>query len=155
MPMTPQEIGSKTFGKGMRGYQCGEVNKFLELLSQEFEAVYTANYDLREKTKLLEAEISHYHKLEDTLQQTLVLAQQTSEEVKSAAQREAELILQEAELDKARKVAEAKVVMDGLKEEIEGLSRRKNLLKTQLRSFLTAHLDLEKLQERDDDLDVI
>ncbi len=150
MQMTPLDIRNKMFGKGIRGYQCGEVEKFLEIVSQEFEAAYTENFELREKNKGLESEITHYRQLENTLQQTLVLAQQTAEEVKKAAQHEAALLLREAENDKLSKVSETQVILANIQEEIQGLSRRRDLLRTQLKSFLLAHLDLEKLQERTD-----
>jgi len=150
MQMTPLDIRNKTFSKGIRGYQCGEVEKFLETVGQEFESAYTENFELREKTKGLESEISHYRQIENTLQQTLVLAQQTAEEVKKTAHHEAALMLREAEQDKLSKVSETQVILEDIKEEIQGLSRRRDLLRTQLRSFLLAHLDLEKLQERND-----
>jgi cell division initiation protein len=150
MQMMPLDIRNKTFRKGMRGYQCVEVEKFLENVSQEFESAYTENFELREKTKGLETEISHYRQLENTLQQTLVLAQQTAEEVKKAARHEAELLLREAEHQKLSKVSEAQKKWDEINEEIQGLSRKRDLLRTQLKSFLQAHLDLDNLQERNE-----
>ncbi|HUX46960.1 MAG TPA: DivIVA domain-containing protein [Desulfosporosinus sp.] len=152
MQMTPLDIRNKIFDKGIRGYQCGEVEKFLETVSQEFESAYTENFELRERTKELETEISHYRQLENTLQQTLVLAQQTAEEVKKTARHEAALLLREAEHDKLSKVSEAQVILEAIKEEIEGLSRKRNLLRTQLKSFLMAHLDLETMQDRNDSI---
>ena len=152
MQMTPLDIRNRTFSKGIRGYQCGEVEKFLETISLEFESAYAENFELREKTKGLETEINHYRQLENTLQQTLVLAQQTAEEVKKTAHHEAALMLREAEQDKLSKVSETQVILEDIKEEIEGLSRRRDLLRTQLKSFLLAHLDLEKLQERNDSI---
>ena len=152
MQMTPLDIQNKTFSKGIWGYQCGAVEKFLETVSREFESAYTENFELREKTKGLETEISHYRQIENTLQQTLVLAQQTAEEVMKAARHEAALLLREAEHDNLSKVSEAQVILEDIKEEIQGLLRRRDLLRTQLKSFLLAHLDLEKLQERNDGL---
>lgn len=152
MNMTPLDIRNRTFSKGLRGYQCGEVEKYLETVSQEFEATYTENFELREKTIGLEAEISHYRQIENTLQQTLVLAQQTAEEVKKNARHEAALLLKEAEQDKLSKVSETQVILEHVQEEIEGLARKRDLLRTQLRSFLLAHLDLEKLQDRNNDI---
>jgi cell division initiation protein len=150
MQMTPLDIRNKIFSKGIRGYQCAEVEKFLETVSQEFESAYIENFKLREKTEGLETEINHYRQLENTLQQTLVLAQQTAEEVKKTARYEVDLMLREAEQDKLSKVSETQVILEEIKEEIEGLSKRRDLLRTQLKSFLLAHLDLEKLQERND-----
>lgn len=152
MQMTPLDIRNKTFSKGIRGYQCEAVEKFLETVSREFESAYTENFELREKTKGLEAEISHYRQIENLLQQTLVLAQQTAEEVKKTASHEAALMLREAEHEKLSKMSETQVILEDIKEEIQGLSRKRDLLRTQLRSFLLAHLDLEKLQERNDGL---
>ncbi|EGW38317.1 DivIVA domain-containing protein [Desulfosporosinus sp. OT] len=146
MQMTPLDIRNKTFRKGVRGYQCEEVEKFLENVSQEFETIYAENFELREKTKGLETEISHYRQLENTLQQTLVLAQQTAEEVKQAARHEAELLLREAEHEKQNKVSEAQKRWDEIQEDIQGLMRNRDLLRTQLKSFLLAHLDLANLQ---------
>jgi len=150
MEMTPLDIRNKTFRKGIRGYQCEEVEKFLENVSQEFELAYTENFELRETTKGLEAEIGHYRQIENTLQQTLVLAQQTAEEVKEAARQEAALILREAEHEKLVKVSEAQRKCEEIQEEIQGLARKRDLLRTQLKSFLLAHLDLETLQERNE-----
>ena len=150
MQMTPLDIKGKSFGKGVFGYNNDEVNQFLDNVSQEFEALYTENYELREKTKRLEVEITHFRQLENTLQQTLILAQQTADELKNTARREAELIIKEAENDRAHKIAETQITIEGINDEIRRLAGRRDLLRTQLRSFLTSHLDLEKLQEQDD-----
>lgn len=150
MQMTPLDIRNKTFRKGIRGYQCEEVEKFLESVSAEFESAYTENFELKEKLKGLETEISHYRQIENTLQQTLVLAQQTAEEVKEVARHEAALLLREAEQKKLSKVSEAQEKWEEIQEEIHGLSRKRDLLRTQLKSFLLAHLDLETLQGRDE-----
>lgn len=147
MEMTPLDIRNRTFRKGIRGYQCEEVEKFLEEVSQEFELAYTENFELKEKTKELETEISHYRQIETTLQQTLVLAQQTADEVKEAARQEAALILREAEHEKSKKVSEAQKKWEEIEEEIQALARKRDLLRTQLKSFLLAHLDLETKQE--------
>ncbi|HBP66046.1 MAG TPA: septum formation initiator [Desulfosporosinus sp.] len=152
MQMTPLDIRNITFSKGIRGYRCGEVEEFLETVSLEFETAYTENFELREKTKVLEAEIVHYRQLENTLQQTLVLAQKTAEEVKETARHEAALMLREAEHDQLSKVSESQVKLEEIKEEIQELSRTRVLLRTQLKSFLLAHLDLDKLQERSDSI---
>ncbi|EHQ91525.1 DivIVA domain-containing protein [Desulfosporosinus youngiae] len=150
MEMTPLDIRNKTFRKGIRGFQCEEVEKFLENVSQEFESAYTENFELREKANRLEAEISHFREIENTLQQTLVLAQKTAEDVKEAARQEAALILREAEHQKLSKVSEAQEKWERIQEEIQSLSRKRDLLRTQLKSFLLAHLDLEALQEKNE-----
>lgn len=149
MQLTPIDIRNKEFRKGMRGYQCEEVEKFLEAVSNEFETVYAENFELREKIQRVEAELAHYRQLEGTLQQTMLLAQQTAEEARQAARREAEVMLKEAEQEKEKRLSEAKAKWEEIQEEIEGLMRKRELIRTQLKSFLSAHLDLADSFERD------
>jgi len=149
MQMTPIDIRNKEFRKGVRGYQCEEVEKFLEAVSKEFEVLYAENFELREKIQRLDTELSHYRQIENTLQQTMLLAQQTAEEVKQAARHEAELILREAEQEKAQKLSEAKEKWEEIQEEIQELLRKRELIRTQLKSFLHAHLDLADSHGRD------
>lgn len=142
MQITPIDIRNKEFSKGIRGYQSAEVEKFLESVSKEFELYYKENLELKEKIEKMETELAHYHKLESTLHQTMILAQQTAEEVKLAAQREAELILREAEQEKIRRLKEAQNKYDEIQGEIQEITQKREIIRTQLKSFLTAQLDL-------------
>ncbi|MHB8124295.1 MAG: DivIVA domain-containing protein [Desulfitobacteriaceae bacterium] len=142
MQMTPIDIRNKEFRKGIRGYQCAEVEKFLESVSKEFEIFYKENFELREKVEKMDIELAHYHKLESTLHQTMVLAQQTAEEVKQAAHHEAGLVLREAEQEKIQKLSEAQLKWEEIQREIQDLSHKREMIRTQLKSFLTAQLDL-------------
>ncbi|MDA8226892.1 MAG: DivIVA domain-containing protein [Desulfitobacterium hafniense] len=142
MGLTPIDIRNKEFGKAIRGYNCDDVDKFLDSVSKDFEVLFTENFDLREKVRHYDAELSRYKNLEATLQQTMVMAQQTSEEVKKGARYEAELLLREAEQEKNQRMAEAQKKIDELQEEIEELVRKRELIRTQLKSFLRAQLDL-------------
>lgn len=142
MPMTPMDIRNKEFRKGVRGYHPEEVEKFLDTVSKEFEILYTENFDLREKVQRFEQELKQYKRLEGTLQQTMVLAQQTAEEVKQSARHEAELILKKSEQESTQQLIEAQKKVSETNEEIEELLKRRELIRTQLKSFLNAQLDL-------------
>ncbi|WP_425807087.1 DivIVA domain-containing protein [Desulfitobacterium sp. Sab5] len=150
MPMTPMDIRNKEFRKGVRGYQAEEVEKFLDTVSKEFETLYTENFELREKVQRFEQELKQYKQLEGTLQQTMVLAQQTAEEVKQSARHEAELMLKTAEQEKAQRFREAQKKLDEVNEEIEELMKRRELVRTQLKSFLRAQLDLADAFSKED-----
>lgn len=150
MPMTPMDIRNKEFRKGVRGYQAEEVEKFLDAVSKEFEFLYAENFELREKVQRFEQELKQYKQLEGTLQQTMVLAQQTAEEVKQSARHEAELMLKAAEQEKAQRSLEAQKKLDEVNEEIEELLKRRELVRTQLKSFLRAQLDLADAFNKED-----
>ncbi len=72
----------------------------------------------------------------------MIIDQQTAEEVKLAAQREADLILREAEQEKIQKLTDAQNMVAEIQTEINNLIKKRELIKTQLKSFLTAQLDL-------------
>lgn len=148
MKITPNDIRNKEFRKGVHGYQSSEVDKYLELVGREFEGAYTENFELREQVQKLEQELARYKSLENTLQQTMVLAQQTAEEVKQSARQEAGLLLREAEQDMAKKLAEAQKRWEQTEGEIQLLIRKRELIRTQLKSFLNAQLDLAELYDQ-------
>lgn len=154
MPITPIDIRNKEFRKGVRGYQTEEVEKFLDTVSKEFEILYTENFELREKVQRFEQELKQYKQLEGTLQQTMVLAQQTAEEVKQSARHEAELMLKAAEQEKAQQLLAAQNKINEINEEIEDLLKRRDLIRTQLKSFLNAQLDLAESFNKGSDLSV-
>lgn len=149
MPLTPIDIENKEFRKIVRGYSTDEVDKFLQNVSKEFEVVFSENFELREKLQRAEAELKQYRQIESTLQQTMVLAQQTGEEVKHAARHEAELLLKEAEQEKVKRMGEAQRKLEHINEEIEELQKRREMIRTQLKSFLRAQLDLADAFEQD------
>jgi len=103
MKLTPLDVRHKEFKRGMRGYADDEVDEFLDEVADEFERIFKENIDLSERVEGLEERISHYRMLEETLQKTLVSAQQSAEELKANATKEAQLILRDAEL-KARQM---------------------------------------------------
>lgn len=103
MKLTPLDIRHKEFKRGMRGYADEEVDEFLDEVADEYERLFKENIDLNERLEALEGKVSQYRRIEETLQKTLVSAQQSAEELKANASKEAQLILRDAEL-KARQM---------------------------------------------------
>ena len=103
MKLTPLDIRHKEFKRGMRGYVDGEVDEFLDEVADEFERLFKENIELSERGEALQEKLDQYRNLEETLQNTLVAAQRSAEELKANAQKEAQLMLSEAEL-KARQM---------------------------------------------------
>ena len=104
--ITPLEIENKKFSKQMmNGYSVEEVDEFLDELTVDYEKAYKESTELKNKVEELERSLVHYKTIEDTLQNTLVMAQSTAEEVKEVAKQQADQIIKEAE-GNARKAAE-------------------------------------------------
>jgi cell division initiation protein len=103
MKLTPLDIRHKEFRRGMRGYADVEVDEFLDQVADEYERIFKENIDLQERLEALEDKVAGYKRIEETLQKTLVNAQASAEEQKQNATKQAQLILQDAEL-KARQL---------------------------------------------------
>lgn len=140
LPLTVLDIANKEFKTSIRGYNQDEVDEFLDEVMRNYEALIRENDELRQSTAGMGEKLEQYRALEQTLQNTLVVAQSTADDMKQAARKEAELIVREAEA-RARELiqkAEDQVVrqhaeMDRLKRETEQFRARvKSLLESQL-----------------------
>ena len=110
--ITPLDIENKRFSKQMvNGYSVEDVDDFLDELTVEYSKYYKEVNELRTKVEELNSSLVHYKTIESTLQDTLVMAQTTAEEVKNVAKQKADQILAEAN-------ANAQAQVDTLKNEI-------------------------------------
>ncbi len=107
MKLTPLDIRHKEFKRGMRGYADVEVDEFLDQIADEYERLFKENIDLQERVEALEDKVAGYRRIEETLQKTLVNAQANAEEQKQNANKQAQLVLQDAELKARQLVNEA------------------------------------------------
>ncbi len=140
MPLTPLDIVNKEFKHGFRGYSEDEVNEFLDEIVRDFEALIRENDELKENTSGMTERLEQYRKLESTLQSTLVVAQQTAEEVKVAARKEAELIVREAESKAQQIILQAEDKMKATLQEFERIRRDSDQFKARVRSLLESQL---------------
>lgn len=90
------EIRDQQFAKSIRGYNEEEVKNFLSKIAQDYEALYSENSQLRESIQRHKLELEKYNKLEETMNNSLILAQQTAETLKINAQQEAERTLEDS-----------------------------------------------------------
>ncbi|MBW6410919.1 DivIVA domain-containing protein [Clostridium weizhouense] len=173
MKLTPMDITNKEFKKGIRGYNIEEVDEFLEEIVNNYEELYKENSNLKEKLTNINEKVEHYSKIESTIQNTLVLAQNAAEQAKSSAQKEAELILKNANetaqkvLDKSHNdVIAINDEYERVKQEfIKFRAKYRNFMNTQLETFDDLEKDFIKnynvsdpveeteIQEKDIDLE--
>jgi len=97
MKLTPLDIHHKEFRNSLRGYSPEEVDDFLDEVADEFERLFKENIDLSEKLEIAAARVKEYGALEQTLQNTLVAAQTSAEDIKSRAKVDADRMVREAE----------------------------------------------------------
>ena len=95
--ITPLDIENKKFSKQMmNGYNVDEVDDFLDQIMKDYETNYKELTAMKTKVDELNNALNHYKTIESTLQNTLVMAQSTAEEVKRAAKQQADQLIAEA-----------------------------------------------------------
>ena len=144
MKLTPLDIRHKEFKRGMRGYADEEVDEFLDEVADEYERLFKENIDLSERLESLEDKVKQYRRIEETLQKTLVSAQQSAEELKSNATKESQLILRDAELKARQMVSDLYSDRQNLEKSLAGLRGVEQDVRFRLRTMLETflkHLD--------------
>ncbi len=148
MKLTPMDINNKEFKRIMRGYSPEEVDEFLDQIVEDYETLFKENSNLKEKVAAMNERIEHYSKIESTIQNTLVLAQNAAEQAKSSAQKEAEIVIRNAN-DTAQKILDkAHNDVMGVNEEYDKVKQEFIKFKAKFRNFMQIQLetfdDLEK-----------
>jgi cell division initiation protein len=140
MKLTPLDIRHKEFKRGMRGYADVEVDEFLDEVADEYERLFKENIDLNERLETLEDKVKQYRRIEETLQKTLVSAQQSAEELKANATKEGQLILRDAELKARQMVSDLYSDRQKLEKQVAGLRGVEQDARFRLRTMLETFL---------------
>ena len=143
--ITPLEIENKKFSKQMmNGYSVEEVDEFLDQLTADYEKAYKDSTELKNKVDELERSLLHYKTIEDTLQNTLVMAQTTAEEVKDVARQQAEQIIKEAEGNARKSVDDLGQEILMKRKELDDIKTQFDVYKAKMESLLISQLELLK-----------
>ena len=150
MKLTPLDIRKQTFKKKtMNGLDPAEVQAFLEMVASEFEELIRGNTSLAERMQGLDTKIDDYRRMEKTLQDTLMSAQKTSDELRSNAERRGELQIKEAQFKADQIIGEARARLMDLQRQIADLKNVRSNYLAKLRSLLESHLEMLQFQEMD------
>jgi cell division initiation protein len=151
MALSPLDIHNKEFANKFRGYDEDEVNEFLEQIMKDFENILEENKTLKSNLKQSEEQISHFNSIEQTLQKSILIAQEAAEDVRRNSMKESKLIVREAEKNADRIVNEALSRARRISVEIEDLKKQSKVFRTRFKMLIEAQLDLIQ----SDDWDVL
>ncbi len=142
MRLTPLDIQNHRFGSRFRGLDPIEVESFLQLLAEDYEALLRERDQLADRVRSLERRVEDLSQTEKLLQDTLVTAQTLSEDLKRTAMKESEVMVSEAEV-KAEKVLDAAHRRAAkLAEDIRTMRQLRGRLAAALRQTIETHLAL-------------
>jgi len=140
--ITIVDIQHKTFKKKLNGYDPSDVDQFLDEIIETLEDEAHARAALEAEISDLRERISHFKAMEESLQNTLLLAQRTADEVKANAHKEADLIRHEARIGVEKEIASLADRASDARREHQRAVETAEKAKHELRSLLMTHLSL-------------
>lgn len=148
--MNGSAIRKQSFKKKFQGADQEEVSRFLEEVAGEFDRMALENADLARRVTELDTQLKDFRSVEKALQQTLLQAQDSTAKAVDNARREAQLIIQDAELKGAQIVEKSRNELSALKEHVTILGAKKESIVARLKMLLHSELDLVKALEAGD-----
>ena len=142
MPLTPLDIHNKEFSRSFRGYDEDQVNEFLDQIIKDYEALIRENKELQNQVAALQERVNHFATMEETLSKTIIVAQETADEVKNNAKKEAQLILKEAEKNADRIINESLAKSRKIALEVEEMKKQAAIYRARLRALVESQLEL-------------
>jgi cell division initiation protein len=140
--VTVVDIQHKTFKKILNGYDRAEVDRFLDEIIETLEDEAQARAALEAELSDLRERISHFKSMEESLHNTLLLAQRTADEVKASAHKEADLIRAEARVGVEKEIARYGDKANEARREHQRAVEAAEKAKSELRGLLLTHLSL-------------
>ncbi len=140
--LSPLDIHNKEFKRGFRGYSETEVDEFLDEVVRDFEALLKENSEMKQKMEDLEEKMAHFRLLEETLNNTLVVAQKAAEEVKAAARKESEVLIREATAQGNKIIEESRAKVRVLGQELHDVKHEMGVFKARMKALLQSYLEM-------------
>lgn len=148
--ITPLDIENKKFSRQMmNGYNVDEVDDFLDEITTDYERVYKESNEAKEKVLNLESDLSRYRAMESTLNNTLLMAQKTADEVKDVAKQQADQIVNDAQADAKRTLSEIEQKITLKQQELDDLIKKFDVYKAKMESLLISQLEILKEVKQD------
>ncbi|MEI3434288.1 MAG: DivIVA domain-containing protein [Clostridia bacterium] len=148
--ITPLDIENKKFAKQMmNGYNVDEVDDFLDELTLDYGKLYKENAELKAQREELDSNVGKYKNIENTIQNTLIMAQKTADEVQEVAKKQAEQIVKDAEFQAKNSVEELNTQILLKQKELEDLKKQFDVYKAKMESLLISQLELLKDHKED------
>ena len=139
--LTPLDVRRYEFGSALRGYDKHRVDEFRELLAGELERLARANQELEQKARNFHEQLRAFRERDKAMNDALVSAQQLRSEMREQAEREAQLVLREAQAEADRLLAGVRADQRRLEDELSSLDRMRRAQLAQLRALAERQLN--------------
>lgn len=135
------------FGNALRGYDRSRVDQFRDQVAEELERLSRVNQELEVKARNFHEQLRAFRERDKALNDALISAQQLRGEIREQAQREAQLIIREAQGDAERSVEALRGEIRRAEDELQQLWRNRRSYVQQLRQLMERHMhDLDSAE---------
>lgn len=149
MNFMPNDLQNIFFKKSLIGYNSYQVEDVLQKVVEDLAELIRENSKLKEKLEDAQDKVKYYKSIENQLQNSLIIAQQTSDEIVANARKNGENIIKEAELQANQIIEEANRGVLGVRFEYERLRREVEAYKIKIESVIQSQLkSLEALDDK-------
>lgn len=130
------------FSTSKDGYNKEEVNKFVNEVVTEYESMLTKLKQKDSEINELSKSLDKYNNLELALNKTVLMAEESANQMKKLAKDEADSLISDAKKNASRIVNEA--LMQAEKTELESIRLKRNIImfKKKLKILLENQMDL-------------
>ncbi len=140
--ITPVDIQNKEFPRKMSGYDRALVDEFMLDIAEDYEKLYRENIDLKDKVANINESLRKYIAMEDAMQNTLMFAQNTADDVKKSATEKAEIMVKEAEVKAKELVSAAQAEVLEQERKLAQLKNEIQIYKTKFDSLVASQKSL-------------
>ena len=138
--ITSLDVRRFDFGRALRGYSPEKVEQFREQIAEELDRLGRVNADLDTKARSFHEQLRAFRERDKALNEALVSAQQLRAETREQAEREAQLVLREAQAEGDRLIEAAKSEVRRMESELDALDRSRRTYLAQMRTLLARQL---------------
>ena len=151
MNYTPNDLQNLTFKKGLMGYSEDGVNEVLDRVIEDYSAYIRENIELKDKLALLNEGLQHYKLIEESLQNALLVAQQTGEDIKKNAYEKANNIIKDSELRAQKAINDANQEVLRIKFEYEEIKKKLHIFKSKCETLILSQQEILNQMFEDED----
>ena len=137
----------RKFNNSFPGYNKNEVNSFVSNVTTEYESMLNNLKARDNEINTLKKELEHYKNLESTLNRAILIAEESSQNIKKTAFDESKVILEDAKRNASRIINNALIKAEKVEMEAESLKRQVAQYKKRYKNILEEQLDeIERLE---------
>ena len=137
------------FNTSIQGYNKEEVNNFVREVTKEYENMLTKLKNASDLIESMRSELKHYKDIESTLNRAILVAEESTSNIKKAAYDESKVIIEDARRNATKVINNALMKAEKIESDAESLRRKVAVYKRRFRSLVEDQLDdIEQFDDR-------